>query len=209
MTPEQLSEYQALLSTRYNSLTTLIDELDVAASDVESDDHKSDALAEAIFLRAFTAYEIDLEKLFLHYVTGGMSLQGAQANSYLKITDEASARKLIKAGFKFLSWAKPDTIRDTALNYIEHGWPVVDMLATRTQDLSDCERVRNRIAHNSPEAISQFSMVQRNLLTTERLFHLSPGQLLRMRHRKHRKLHIAHYIAVMNEMLEAIIDPPA
>ncbi|MEY9604104.1 hypothetical protein AB7M74_010713 [Bradyrhizobium japonicum] len=101
------------------------------------------------------------------------------ANTYLRLTDESSARKLIKAGYKFLNWAKPDTIRETAQNYIENGWPLVDMLATRTQDLADCERIRNKIAHNSTEAVQQFSVVQRNLLATERLFDLSPGQLLK------------------------------
>ncbi|MEY9750139.1 hypothetical protein ABIF65_009513 [Bradyrhizobium japonicum] len=130
------------------------------------------------------------------------------ANTYLRLTDESSARKLIKAGYKFLNWAKPDTIRETAQNYIENGWPLVDMLATRTQDLADCERIRNKIAHNSTEAVQQFSVVQRNLLATERLFDLSPGQLLRIRHRRKRKPHIAVFVDVMNEMLEAIIDPP-
>jgi hypothetical protein len=208
MTPQELGEFCGFVEGRHTALGELIDQLPHAASDEESSDFRSDAFAEAIFLRAFTAYEVDLEKLFLHYVTGGLSLQGVQANTYLRLTDERAARRLIKAGFKFLNWSKPETIRDTSQNYIENGWPIVDMLATRTQDLADCERVRNRIAHTSIESLQQFSIVQRNLLATERIFQISPGQLLRIRHRKKMMLHISHYVGVMTEMLSAIADPP-
>ena len=37
--------------------------------------------------------ENDLEKLFLHYATGGLSLDGKAANSYLKLADETVARR--------------------------------------------------------------------------------------------------------------------
>lgn len=183
--------------------------LPVASDSVESADHQSDAYAEAIFLRAFTAYENDLEKLFLHYVTGGLSLDGKAANTYLKLKDETAARRLTKAGYKFLSWSKPQDIRTTAENYIENGWPISGMMSAKSQDLSDCERVRNRIAHNSLEALINFNVVQRNLLQTERLFSITPGQFLRIRNTRLKKLHIGHYLDVMNETLGAILTPPA
>ena len=208
MTPEQLAEHRDAIAARHAGLTELIDQLDAASADIESRDHRSDAFAEALFLRAFTAYENDVEKLFLHYVTGGASLQGVCASSYLSVQNEALARKLTKAGFRFLSWAKPQDIKATAENYIKDGWPIVSMMATKTQDLADCERVRNRIAHNSPEAAQQFNLVQRNLLTTERLFAISPGQLLRIRNTRLRKLHIQHYLDILNDTLGAILDPP-
>jgi hypothetical protein len=135
-----------------------------ASEDQESNDYVSDAHAEFIFLRAFAAYENGLEKLFLHYVTGGTTLQGIAANTYLKITDEQHARKLTRAGFRFLSWAKPEDTRTTAQNYLEKGWPISDMMNTKSQDLTDCQRVRNRIAHDSFEAIGDFKTVQRNML---------------------------------------------
>jgi len=208
MTDEELLTYRVNLDARAKYFEDMIDGLDAAASDVESIDDRSDALAEAIFLRAFTAYERDVELLFLHYVTGGRSIGGDSANTYLRITDELIARKVIKAGFKFLSWAKPENIRETARNYIDGGWPLIDMLATRAQDISDCERIRNRIAHNSLESIQQYSVVQRNLLATERLFQITPGQLLRVRHSRHRKINISHFVGVMHELLSAITDPP-
>lgn len=207
MTPRELVDYAAEIAARHASLAELIADLEPAPSEVESTDHRSDGFAEAIFLRAFTNFESDVEKMFLHYVTGGASLSGVQAESFLSITDSNHARQITKAGYKFLGWAKPADIRTTARTYIRGGWPLVDMMATKEQILADCERVRNRIAHNSLEARQQFGIVQRNYLQTERLFELSAGQFLRMRSTRLRLLHIAHLINTLNETLEALIDP--
>lgn len=208
MTPVELAAYRDAIAARHAAMMAVVDQMDAAPEDVESTNYQADAYAEALFLRAFTAYENDIEKLFLHYVTGGASLRGALAASYLNVTDETLARKLTRAGWKFLSWAKPQDIRATADNYIENGWPISDMMNAKSQDLSDCERVRNRIAHNSLEALSQFNVVQRNLLRTERLFPITPGQFLRIRNTRLKKLHIGHYLDVMNDTLDAILDPP-
>ena len=208
MTPADLATHRAAISARYLTLKGAIDGLTTAPENTASHDYQSDAYAEALFLRAFTAYESDLEKLFLHYVTGGHSLNGRVANTFLKITDEAAARKLTKAGYKFLSWAKPQETRTTAENYIENGWPISAMMSAKSQDLSDCERIRNRIAHNSLEASNGFGVVQRNQLQTERVFDITPGQFLRIRNTRLRKTHIQHYVSVMNETLDAIFSPP-
>jgi hypothetical protein len=208
MTAAEIIEFRDTILARHAASMVRVQELAPAPEDVESVDHQADAYAEALFLRAFTAYENDVERLFLHYVTGGASLQGRIANSYLRPNDEMLARKITKAGYKFLSWAKPQEIRTTAENYIENGWPISEMMNAKSQDLSDCERVRNRIAHNSLEALVNFNVVQRNLLRTERLFPISPGQFLRIRNVRLRKLHIAHYLDVMNDTLGAILDPP-
>ncbi|MEG3147693.1 hypothetical protein U1839_23840 [Sphingomonas sp. RT2P30] len=207
MTSDELVAYSASIAERHIATMLMVDELETAPADNESKDYKSDALAEAIFLRSFTAYEGVVERLFLHYVTGGASLSGISANSYLSIDNESHARQLTKAGYKFLSWAKPSEIRSTAQNYIERGWPLVDMMAAKEQALADCERIRNRIAHTSIEADQQFNTVQRNMLTTERLFAITPGQFLRIRSTRLRKLHIGYYIEVMTETLEALLDP--
>ena len=197
-----------VIANRHADARALVDQIDPAPSDAESADLRADVFAEAVFLRLFAAFEVDLEKLFLHYVTGGASLSGVKATSYLSVTDEVLARKLTRAGWRYLSWAKPQQVRETAENYMSTGWPISEMMNAKAQDLSDCERVRNRIAHHSPEAIVQFGMVQRNLLRTERLFTLSPGQFLRIRNGRLRKLHLQHYLEVMNETLSAILDPP-
>lgn len=208
MTPEELEQYRQAIAERHAALISHAESLATAVDDTESDDHQGDFVAEAIFLRGFTAYESDIEKLFFHYVTGGQSLQGKAANSYLRSGSEEIARKIVKGGFTFLNWAKPSKINSTAQLYLEDGWPLTEMLATKTQELSDCERIRNRIAHLSLESATDFATVQRNLFGTERLFAMTPGQLLRVRHRRQRMSHLKRYLVVMYDTVNAIIDPP-
>ena len=208
MNREQLEEHRTAVAARHTSIIALTDDIAAAAPDIESLDHRSDAFAEALFLRAFTAYEADVERLFYHYVTGGVSLQGKQARTYLQVDDEVLAKKITKRGAKFLNWSRPSQIKETAETYIRDGWPIVSMMATKTQELSDCERIRNRIAHSSLEAIQEFNTVQRNMLATERLFAITPGQFLRVRNARLRSLHIIHYVNVLNNVLDALFDPP-
>ncbi|MFC3943730.1 hypothetical protein [Pseudomonas gingeri] len=208
MSPEKLIELRDAIEARHVVSTDLAEQLQAAPAEIESEDHNSDAIAEALFLRVFTAYESDVEKIFLHYVTGGASLQGARANSYLSITDETAARKLTKGALKFLSWAKPDEIKRTAEIYLENGWPIAAMMSSASHYLADCERVRNRIAHNSIEAMQQFNTAQRNLLATERLFTITPGQFLRIRNPRLRQTHIALYFNTLYQTLDAMLDPP-
>lgn len=208
MTPEDLALFREEIVQRHERFNHRINQLAFASAEEESLEHDADALAESLFLRYFATYETDIERLFLHYVTGGISLSGRPARSYLQVTEEPRARKIVRAGFKFLSWAKASNVKETATTYLENGWPLTDMLATRTQDLADCEKIRNRIAHHSLEASQEFAAVQRNLFFTERLFPISAGQLLRVRHRTKKKSHIAYYGEVINSMLIAVIDPP-
>ena len=209
MTPTALVEYSRVVADRHAATMALVEQMEPASSEAESFDQVEDAYAEGLFFRVFTSYENDIERLFLHYVTGGASLGGVQAKSYLNLKDEELARKLIRAGWRFLSWAKPQSIRETAQNYIQDGWPICVSMNAKSQELSDCERIRNRIAHKSTESLSEFNVVQRNLLKTERLFSITPGQLLRIRSPRFRKLHIGHYFDVMSGTIGAIMDPPA
>jgi len=208
MTPAQLTDFYDKISARHTSTMEQILELDPAPANSETDDTRADAYAEALFLRSFATYESDVEQLFLHYVTGGTSLGGEPANTYLRVTDITLARKLTRAGWRFLSWSKPQEIRTTADTYIEEGWPISNIMSAKSQELADCERIRNRIAHRSIESLQQFNVVQRNLLRTERLFPISPGQLLRIRSARLRKLYLGHYLDVMTDTLVSIIDPP-
>ena len=185
----------------------LVEEIDSASAVRESSNVVADALAEALFMRAFTAYERDVEKLFFHYVTGGTSAKGLTANSYLRTEDEVLARKITRAGWRFLSWSGPQQTRETASNYIENGWPISDAMYASSQTLADCERVRNHIAHKSEESRTQFNAVQRNLFGTERLFHITPGQLLRVRKGGDEELYIGVFMGAMMKTLRSIIDP--
>ena len=149
-----------------------------------------------------------MEKLFLHYATGFLSVSGQVKRSYLAVNDKSLTRKIIVNGYKFLNWSKPNSVSKTAAKYLDRRWLLIDIIATKTQYISDCEKIRNRIAHISIEANSDFAGVQRNLFQTERLFEMTPGHLLRTRFRGRRKILAQHYNEVLSEMLLAISDPP-
>lgn len=207
MTPAELERYRDEIAARHVTFIERAERLDFASSEVESTDHDSDALAESLFLRYFAAYEVCLEHLFLHYVSGGTSVAGAAPTSYLNVPDADKARKVIRAGNRFLSWAKAATVRETSTTYLQEGWPFNPILSAQAQELADCEKIRNRIAHHSMEALQDFAGVQRNLLQTERLFTLTAGQLLRIRHRQKRQPHIIAFAHVMHDTLMGVIDP--
>lgn len=208
MTPAALREFLKIVRDRHATTMSRVEEIAPAASETESTDQDADAYAEGLFFRVFTNYENDIETLFLHYVTGGASLGGTEANSYLNIESEELAKKIIRGGWRFLSWSRPKAIRDTAETYMENGWPICVAMNAKSQELSDCERIRNRIAHKSTESLSAFNVVQRNVLGTERLFAITPGQLLRIRNKRFRKLHMGRYFEVMAATVQAIVEPP-
>lgn len=208
MTPAALREFLKVVRDRHARTMSRVEEIAPAASETESTDQDADAYAEGLFFRVFTNYENDIETLFLHYVTGGASLGGTEANSYLNVGSEELAKKIIRGGWRFLSWSRPKAIRDTAETYMEDGWPICVAMNAKSQELSDCERIRNRIAHKSTESLSAFNVVQRNVLGTERLFAITPGQLLRIRNKRFRNLHMGRYFEVMTATVQAIVEPP-
>lgn len=207
MTPAEFSAFVLEVVERHKEVKVRIELMPPAVQDRQSDNADADILAEALFLRVFARYEADVERIFLHYVTGGASLSGIQAETYLRVQDETRARQLIRGGYRFLSWAKPSSVCEVSKTYLAKGWPVVDMLAGKTQELSDCEKIRNRIAHHSIESAMEFAAVQRNLFYTERVFAISPGQLLRTRYRGQRVLVMQHYTELLRLTIEALADP--
>ncbi len=209
MSPEDLVAYVDQVKSVFETLKKETDEISPTPDDRVSGEISGNALAEALFLRAFTYYESCLDDLFFHYVTAGKTLKGSDVQSYLNVSDVAAARKLVKGSMKFLSWSKPDTIRETATTYLKDGWPLADIMATGSSDLHDAEKIRNRIAHDSLEARNAFNAVQRNVFGTERIFDITPGQLLRVRHRTKRITNLSSLLAVMEQTITSIIDPPA
>lgn len=209
MSPEDFAALHAAFLVKRDQTLDQIAGLPFA-SDAETDsDHTSNRIAEAIFLEAFTTYEADLEVFFLHYACGGVSLNGREAVRYLSVTDEARVRSIAKAGQRFLSWAKPSQTRETAQLYLENGWPLAEVMATKEHILIDCEKVRNRIAHNSLEANVNFKAVQRNIFGTERTFPIRPGQLLRTKMPRTRQSVVRTYVVAMADVTEALLNPPA
>ena len=208
MSPLEFSNFHSTSLKRNEATLRLLDGIGFAPENTESKNEASDIMAEGLFLRAFCAYENDLEALFLHYVSGGRSLDGLSANTLLNVETEADARNVVFGGKDFLNWANPGETRSTASRYLENGWPINQMMNNQSQNLSDCTFIRNHIAHNSHHSQNQFDKVQRNLFRTERVFPFSPGQLLRTRHRKNKSIQIEYYLNALHVTLLGIMRPP-
>ncbi|HLM54171.1 MAG TPA: hypothetical protein VK325_11430 [Pseudoxanthomonas sp.] len=121
MTSDDLIAFREGVTGRHLDLIQVLGDINPAPEDVESTEIVIDAYVEALFLRAFTAYENDLETLFLHYVTGGLTLAGVASHTYLRANEEAHARRITRGANKFLSWAQPQKTRTTADNYLRDG----------------------------------------------------------------------------------------
>lgn len=75
-------------------------------------DPEKNALYEGYFMRAFTSFEITLERVFIHFACGGESLSGNKADCRLtKCTDEL-VRRILKQNNKWIDWASVDVVRE-------------------------------------------------------------------------------------------------
>lgn len=113
-------------------------------------------LAEAIIFKSYRLYERLSRHTFLHYCVVDTTISGAAVNSKLKCVDGDTAESILKAGNKFLDWGNVDSTRKLANLVFENGFPVVDFLGPIASTLTDLQRFRNFVAHDSEEAASGF-----------------------------------------------------
>ena len=83
--------------------------------------HQLHFLTEAIFFRAFRAYEKFLGDIFLLYCLEKRPRSGAKVTAYLNPKSFAHAEKLIQGSQRFLDWLDPDTVISRAEVYSRIG----------------------------------------------------------------------------------------
>lgn len=113
-------------------------------------------LAEAVIFKSYRLYERLSRHAFLYYCVETVTLSGAAVKSKLKCADVATAESILKAGNKFLDWGSVDTTRKLANLVFEEGFPVVEFISPMASTLTDLQRFRNFVAHDSDEAASAF-----------------------------------------------------
>lgn len=169
------------LDAEMHILHEAIDNLPFADANRLDQDIEKNAAAEGIFLRAFTIYENSLERLFVLYCCGKPSINAPHPSTRLANCTEEQAIAIAKGGYRFLDWSNPSSIRARADLFFADGEPFRSGIDPRAMMLANMEKVRNRIAHFSSEAQHGYLEVQRGIWGTERVFDMSPGQLLRTR----------------------------
>ncbi len=158
-----------------------------------------------MFLRGYTAFERSLEGMFLHYAAGAKSAGGYSAPSRIVNSDDAHIRLMVKADSQYIDWSSATAVRERAKRYFTGGEPFLTELSLQSELLSQVQKVRNRIAHDSAEALSGFKDVERARFQTERTFAMRPGQLLRVRTKKRPHMFIcAEFLAMFASVAQRL-----
>lgn len=139
---------------------------------------------EAIFVRAFRAYENLLESIFLDYVQGEKTLGGVDVVSYLRPRDAAHAYEMVRSSQPFLEWNSPSTVLARSETYLDSGGPIKTVLAAKQSLLQDFRRIRNHIAHNSRTSTEEYKKVVQRHLTTLPLVLPNAGEFLQLNKRE-------------------------
>jgi len=105
------------------------------------------------------AWETFLESVFVRYICGATSATGFTPSllSPPKPTIEAAMAELL-AQNQYLNWTPSNTVT-WAKSYFAHGEPFNTPINAVTQTLYDISAVRNRLAHHSEFAASNFRSV--------------------------------------------------
>lgn len=181
------AEFQAV----HSALQLSLNGIPYAPSDVADDAPDKSMLVEGVFMRAFTAFEHSMEELFLHYACGGASVSGRMPGRRLANCSKDEARAIMRGDNRFLDWSASSAVRDRASRIFVGGEPFYSEINAVSELLTEAERVRNRIAHESPEAKLAMQTVEVRRFLTQRTFTMKAGQLLRARRRAKPAMSIA------------------
>lgn len=163
---------------------------------------------EAIFFRAFRAYENFLEDVFVLYTLEKPTLRGTVSKSYIQAENFNHARELLRSGKRFLDWTNPETVIERAETFVKGGGTIKSVVASAKQDLLDMKAVRNHIAHNSEESRAPFEKLIRRVRGTTPIRPLLPGDhlLAQVQGGPSGRYYLDYYLDRLSEIAEAIVE---
>lgn len=135
-------------------------------------------LVESIFFAAFRNYEGFLREIFILYCLEKQPIRNAIVHSYLKPRNFEHSEQLIKSSMKHLDWTSPDIVIARSEVYLQNGHPIKLPYTTNRQQLYDFKKLRNHIAHNSPESEDDYKKVLKNYYNVLPLKIPTPGRFL-------------------------------
>lgn len=135
-------------------------------------------LTEGLFFAAFRAYENYLRDVFLLYCMEKQPASGGVVRSYLRPRSFFHAELLVKSSMRFLDWANPDDVVKRAELYLADGFPIKEQYAARMEIFRDMRRLRNHIAHNSPESVAAYRVAIRKQYGVDPVPLPTPGEFL-------------------------------
>jgi hypothetical protein len=104
----------------------------------------------------------------------------------------------------FLDWSSPDTLIERAEAYLKDGYPLKTPLSTNLDSLRTLKKVRNHIAHMSPESLAEFKKVLKTHYGTIPLKLPRPGEFLLLTSRHSTLYYLRSYMDLMEEVASLI-----
>jgi hypothetical protein len=111
---------------------------------------------ELAYLRCFLAWEVFLEETFYAYMLHKPSPNGTVFKRYVAPKNDGHARDIVRGQRRYATWAKGKEVIGRAELFFDQGEPFASGLASASGDLADMVIVRNRIAHQSGTAKTNF-----------------------------------------------------
>lgn len=192
---------------KHQEYRQIISNTPLASADTADADTAASIVAEGTFIRYFTLWENSIEKSFIYFCQGGVTLSGVQPVCRLANCDADAVRRILTNGQRYLDWSNQKNIRERAHLFLENGTPFYDPVIGKSNVLSDAEKLRNVIAHDSLESWNGYRGVQRHNYQTERSFNMAPGQMLRTLARKTKHNWGEFYFDQIAETFAAILRP--
>jgi len=158
-------------------------------------------LTEALYFAAFRAYEQFLRNIFLLYCCGMQPGRRKLVRSCLQPRSLQHAEALVKSAMPFLDWSSPDTLLERAEAYLKDGYPLKTPLTANLDRLRELKKVRNHIAHMSPESLQECKKVVKTHFATVPLRIPRPGEFLLL---PSRRLMNTYYLREYLQFIESV-----
>ncbi|MBL4781952.1 MAG: hypothetical protein JKX92_06880 [Porticoccaceae bacterium] len=148
---------------KINGYISFAYERDFSGDNVRSE-QEIEFLVTSAFLKLFIAWESFLEKSFVAYLTGEVSMDGGGLTKFANPTDEDHAHKLLIGTQKYVDWANKEIVNRVAGLYFMEGEPFKTALNSIGTDLSDLRTIRNASAHISSTTQTKLDAVASRIL---------------------------------------------
>lgn len=160
--------------------------------------------SEGLFMRLFRNWERFLETSFLLAVRESELQDGTVPRSYLKARSKLHVLNVLELERERLSWSDASKVLKRVELLLKDGRPHLAPLEAGRSDLVSMQRIRNRIAHESDEAHTQYLKVVKSHFTVLPAHGISPGRFLNLR-KPGKKVHYLKYYCDLTRDLSFLI----
>ncbi len=154
---DSLVEFRSNIA-KVDNYINLAFEQDDASNNVRNAE-EIEFIVSSAFLKLFIAWEGFLEKSFISYLTGELSLDGGILTKYANPIDTSHAHKIIIGTQKYVDWSNIEIVNRISSLFFENAQPYTSVLNSIARELSELRTIRNAAAHTSSTTQRQLDAV--------------------------------------------------